>query len=176
MRLNKKSNFKQIGGNMKQCLLDSWLFKIHILVFLFPIIIVNAQERALYKLTESSDLIIVGNVSEINSKWENGNIWTYVTVRSSQTLKGDNKFSEITIRSLGGRVGEISQIISGGPKFEVGEVLLGFLEKDKTAERVYYCIGGKFGKYKFQEGEWVQNNSKQPATFIEKIKGLLKSK
>ena len=161
---------------MKQKISSCQILGALIMLFFIPISLSHAQEKALDRLIEDSNLIIVGNVKEIKCEWENGNIWTYVTIECSQTLKGNNKLNEITIRSLGGNVGNISQIISGSPKFKVGEILLSFLKKDKHSEGIYYCIGGGLGKYRYEDGNWIQNNSKQPESFISKIKSIVDSR
>lgn len=163
---------------MKRHVLKKYLAILFIIQFTILYSFSYAQEKKTADQINASDLIVIGNVKEVKCEWDDNreNIWTYITVECNQTLKGNNKSNNITIRSLGGTIGELSQEISGAPKFEVGEILLSFLSKDKNNNKFYYCIGGELGKYRYKDDNWIQNNMVRSNDFIKIIQNTVNAK
>ncbi|MCL5268043.1 MAG: hypothetical protein M1469_08065 [Bacteroidetes bacterium] len=133
-----------------------------------------AQERTLDDLVRDSQVIVIGNVKNVQSKWDNQkrNIWTYVTISSQSYLKGDITQGELVVRILGGAANDTSQYVSGSPRFDVGEHVLTFLGKD--VQDFYYVNGWEDGKYTYRDGAWIGKNSEFPGQLVTQIKSIVK--
>ena len=98
-------------------------------------------------LTAHARVIVIGRVTDISSHWDTrqAQILTDITVRLDEILKGAAPGAEVTIRQLGGRVGDIESRVEGSPEFSVGERVLLFLttRRDGTL-RVAHLYLGKF--------------------------------
>ena len=111
-------------------------------------IIGQNDSKQIKKLTESSELIIVGKVSAKESFWNENKtrITTKVTINPDEYIKGNNSVSEINVNIPGGEIGEIGEIYSHMPKFENDEEVLVFLQRNPKNE--YRITGGELGKYR----------------------------
>jgi hypothetical protein len=85
-------------------------------------------------LTEQAQVIVIGQVVGISGHWD-----------VDEILKGAVPTPELTIRQLGGRVGDIESRVEGSPEFQLGERVLLFLttRRDGTL-RVAHLYLGKF--------------------------------
>ena len=100
-------------------------------------------------LVESSPLIIIGKVTEVSSKIEKEGkrevIYTYVTVENQTTLKGKTDRPDVSIKMLGGRVGNRGGWSEELFKFKNGEEVLLFLHPEDKAKNIWKIksISGK---------------------------------
>lgn len=96
-------------------------------------------------LTEQAQVIVIGRVVGISGHWDHDQILTDVTVQLDEILKGAVPTPELTIRQLGGRVGDVESRVEGSPEFRLGERVLLFLttRSDGTL-RVAHLYLGKF--------------------------------
>jgi hypothetical protein len=81
------------------------------------------------------DADAVGVVTPVESKavWEEGRIITYTRVKVEQGIAGDvGTGSEAWMRTLGGVVGKIGQLVDGEPVFTANKSSLVFMRKFKT--------------------------------------------
>jgi len=78
------------------------------------------------KLTKSSRLIIRARCVENSSAWDAGEIWTFSTFEPSEIWKGASP-QRVSVRLLGGRVGNLTSNVSGVPRFHAGEEVVLFL-------------------------------------------------
>jgi hypothetical protein len=69
---------------------------------------------------------------EQKSLWENGRIYTYSRVVVQRTLAGDTR-GEAWVRTLGGVVGDVGQIVDGEAVLQVGKPTLLFLHATPNA-------------------------------------------
>lgn len=107
------------------------------------------QKMELSQLTARADLIVVGQVKEIQSRWDPGEtIFTYVTIAVEQSEKG-SPGAEVTLRFPGGEVGGIGLWVSDSPVFKKGEKVKVFLK----GKEIYDIVGLYQGKYSITEGE-----------------------
>jgi len=99
------------------------------------------------EMTLLSESILIGRCTAIRSEWsEDGRkIFTYVTIVPQTFLKGDQIPQEITIKQLGGVVGDIVMRVEGSPVFEVDEEVLLFLKSGPNGS--YSVIGLSQGKF-----------------------------
>jgi hypothetical protein len=67
------------------------------------------------------------------SRWENGQIWTVTSFDVLETMKGTLP-DRITVRLPGGRVGHLTAIVDGTPKFSAADEVVVFLERSRAGE------------------------------------------
>jgi hypothetical protein len=99
------------------------------------------------ELVEQAETIFLGKCVSIKSEWneEGTRIYTYITVAPERPLKGGIVPQQVTIRQLGGEVGDIGMRVEGTSVFEEGEETLLFLERGhKGFHRVLGLNQGKF--------------------------------
>lgn len=83
-------------------------------------------------LVKDADTVCVVVAQETKSLWEDGRIVTYTRVKVEQGVAGDlGAGSEGWVRTLGGSVGKIGQLVDGEPNLAVGKPSLVFLRKFK---------------------------------------------
>jgi len=88
-------------------------------------------------LVSGADAIAVVTPIEAKSVWENGRIYTYTHVRAEQGVAGAlTTGSEGWVRTMGGVVGDIGQLVEGEAVFVQGNrsmVFLHFLDKQTSS-------------------------------------------
>jgi hypothetical protein len=114
-----------------------------LLVFVHAAVPLTVERVSLERLTRSSQLIVRGKVLRSISRWEDRNIYTYTTIRVLESLKGGAQ-PEITVKQMGGTVGEISEVISGAPELQNGEEVILFLVSWKNNYWIHSIVLGKF--------------------------------
>lgn len=91
--------------------------------------------------------IITGRVLSVGSRLdaEQDRIFTYITIRVKEVLKGQITERRITLKHAGGQVAERGSIIFGTPEFKTGEQVLLYLGTWPDGSlRVYQMMLGKF--------------------------------
>lgn len=84
-------------------------------------------------LVKDADAVGVVTPVEQKAVWEEGRIYTYTKVKVDQSVAGDvGTGSDGWIRTMGGVVGKIGQMVDGEPVFVVGKPSLLFLRKWKA--------------------------------------------
>lgn len=86
----------------------------------------------LEKLVAENSTIVVGDVVDANSYWnaDGSFILTDVRLAVSQVLKGRSQDREIKITLMGGRVGDLTTLIIGGPELVPGRSYVLFLNNE----------------------------------------------
>ncbi len=95
----------------------------------------------------SARAIVTGGVVSMGTAYDEKQerVYTYVTLRVQDVLKGDIKEQEIVIKQEGGQFGDRGEIIYGSPEFNVGERVLLYLETWPDGSlRVHQYFLGKF--------------------------------
>ncbi|HEV2855740.1 MAG TPA: hypothetical protein VHC97_23335 [Thermoanaerobaculia bacterium] len=84
------------------------------------------------KLVAENSTIVVGDVVDANSYWnaDGSFILTDVRLAVSQVLKGRPQDREIKITLMGGRVGDLTTLIIGGPELVPGRSYVLFLNNE----------------------------------------------
>jgi hypothetical protein len=84
------------------------------------------------KLVAENSTIVVGDVVDSNSYWnaDGSFILTDVRFAVSQVLKGRSQDREIKITLMGGRVGDLTTLIIGGPELVPGRSYVLFLNNE----------------------------------------------
>lgn len=117
----------------------------------------TVQKFTVSDLAKKSESIVLARVEDESARMEEGTkeIYTYITLRVLEDVKGakrnDNaknpKAEEmITIRQLGGSVGNLISVVPGMPTFRKGEEVVVFLsQKDRAGYP--WVMGLQQGKY-----------------------------
>jgi hypothetical protein len=88
---------------------------------------ISVVDKSLEQLLEQSDDVIYGVVTDISSRYVQGEpsqqIYTFITFSEIQGIKNPeaNNQTEFLLRMAGGRVGSRAQVIPGAPRFQLGE-------------------------------------------------------
>ncbi|MGA2843980.1 MAG: hypothetical protein ABSF68_01025 [Candidatus Acidiferrales bacterium] len=78
------------------------------------------------KLTHVSRLILRARCVENSTAWDAGEIWTFTTYEPTEVWKGSAP-PRVSVRLLGGRIGNLTSNVSGVPRFRAGEDVVLFL-------------------------------------------------
>ena len=157
------------------------MYKIFLILFLLGFYSTCfAQQEAvdLKELTTNSDAIITGKVTQQTSSWDENKtrIYTLATVRVDEYIKGSNSGNTVTIKYLGGEVGEVGELYSHMPRFEDDEEVLVFLKKDVNSAN-YKVSSGESGKISLMNdprtGELMTNSNVRVSAIKSQIKNIL---
>jgi hypothetical protein len=108
----------------------------------------TVEKMSLRDLASRSNAIVRATVQDQYSRTEaNKEIYTYITLKVLEPVKGPKADALITIRQLGGVVDNIASIVPGMPKFTKGEEVVVFLTKNDVA--------GYPGVVGLQQGKYV---------------------
>jgi|GEM_PF-2205139 len=123
---------------------------------------------------KKSDLIVIGTVTNMTSKWDENkkNIYTYVTVKCIDCLKG-KKLKVITIKVAGGIVGEVGIEITTAEKYTISEKIFAFLKKN--SDGTYSVIAARDGKYTYKGANIINSHEMilHDHTFIDSINQMI---
>jgi hypothetical protein len=107
----------------------------------------TVQKLSLQELAKRSDAIAVAVVEDATARYDaNKEIYTYITLRVLDPVKGAHKDETLTIRQIGGTVGSIASVVSGMPTFKKGEEVVVFLSQ-KDPAGYPWVMGLQQGKY-----------------------------
>jgi hypothetical protein len=137
------------------------IFICAMIFFLLPI--PNARgamvKLSLEQLVQDADLIILGTVESVESRWVAGKIFSFATVSVSSTIKGELESGQgkVTVKFPGGKIGEIDMKVEDSPDYKPGEYTLVFLQK--IPNQLYYMtLGSSQGKYLIKDDIVVREN------------------
>lgn len=133
---------------------------------------------SLRPIVVQSDLIVVGEVLNVESKWSDGKgsmIFTYVTVAVEEYLKGSSDSNDIVIRYPGGEIKEDNiglLVTGGGPSFAPGEKVILILRQ--LADKHHYgVVDPLHGKFLIDARGNVSGFARSKQAFIDMIKSLV---
>jgi len=155
-----------------------------IVIILFSLnLYCHTREMTLKEKVNKSDLIVIGEVQDVESRWDerHSDIFTYVTVSIEECIKGSNNLEIITIRILGGSVINEEGVLIG--EIYTGWVSPGFMEKEKVFlflklipdEEYYAVLNSVYGKYKIYDDNNVSNTNYSKEELVNKIKSIMAS-
>ncbi len=138
-----------------------------------------AQKRlnTLEKLTQNAEMIVTGKVTQMESGWnaEETRIYTTITIAVDQFLKGEQSDHTLTLQELGGEVGEVGELYTHVPKFNMNEEVLVFVKKDQNDQ--LHVAGGVKGKLSIitdeRTGSKTVNGYQSYNSFLKKINDLV---
>ena len=137
--------------------------------------IAQVETTNLQKLTESSEIILLGKVTDTQSEWNENRdrIYTKVRIKADEFIKGNNSSADIIITIPGGEVGDVGELYSDLPTFELKEEVLLFANRDN--ENNYVINNGLEGKYNISNDEKAGIKMNGKLTSIQNIKDKIKS-
>lgn len=107
----------------------------------------TVQKFSLQDLTKKSEAIVMAKVEDAYAVREaNGEVYTYVTLRVTDSVKGMKGATTVTVRQLGGRVDNIESIVPGMPSFRKDEEVVLFLTA-RDGAGYPWVMGLQQGKY-----------------------------
>jgi len=120
-------------------------FVLFILFSVTPVVMALMPKMSVEELTGDADVIIIGNVKEVESRW---NLWrtqinTYSTVSVEKYIKGTGSETLIIIAE-GGTVGDSNVWVEDTSVFTKNEKVLVFLKKAGSEFRVAGLVQGKY--------------------------------
>lgn len=115
-------------------------------------------------LAGQADAVVVGTVTASKAQWNEGKtkIFTLTTVKIIEAVKGDLK-GEVAVRTFGGEVDGLAQMVPGMPQFKKDEEVVLFL---KNEDKAWHVVGLGQGKYVV-----LREKDKDPIV-INKLEGL----
>lgn len=124
-----------------------------VLAFLAPDLRAQSIEVTPAALAVKSDIVAVGKVSSLASRWngDHSRIFTSVTLSVEQYVKGGTPGQPLTIVVPGGEVDGVGELYSHMATFQQGESVLVFAEKDARGN--YRVSSGQQGKYTVSKDE-----------------------
>ncbi len=113
----------------------------------------TVQKLSMKDLSKNSAAIVRAEVVDSDARYDaDKEIYTYVTLRVLEPVKGSRKDDVITIRQLGGIVDQIASIVPGMPTFKKGEEVVVFLSGN-TKAGYPMVVGLQQGKYSVSQDE-----------------------
>ncbi|MFZ2411930.1 MAG: PGF-CTERM sorting domain-containing protein [Candidatus Methanoperedens sp.] len=128
-------------------MLTSFVFLLFILFAVTPTVSASMVKISLEDLTGEADVILIGDVKEVESRW---NLWrtmiyTYSTLSVEKYIKGTGHENEtLTIITKGGEVGDYGVWVEDTPLFTKNETVLVFLKKEGNEFSVAGWAQGKY--------------------------------
>ena len=116
-----------------------------------------ARALPLEELTRRSHHVLLGEPLEAYSQWERigqrRRIVTYTRVRTDDVLAGaDPRDSELLVRTLGGRVGELGELVHGEALLRLGERSVLFVMPSQSALAITAMAQGHYPLFKDARG------------------------
>lgn len=108
----------------------------------------TVQKFSVSDLTKKSETIAMARVTDVSSRWDENHkeIYTYITLKVLDGVKGSHKNDVLTIRQLGGSVDNLISVVPGMPAFKTDEEVVVFLSpKDRAGYP--WVMGLQQGKY-----------------------------
>lgn len=126
----------------------SFLVMVAVIVFMQVDSTLAWQIRHTLKvLVETSPLIMMGKVYDISSKIEKDDkarevVYTYVIIQSEYILKGELEKTTLSIKMLGGKIGNNGGWSEQWMPFKIGEEVLLFLHPKDKANNIWELKSG----------------------------------
>lgn len=90
------------------------------------------QASTAKRLYDTADVVATGVITNSSAIMVGSQIWTYMEVAVDEYLKNSQRAGNLTIKSMGGNVGNIGSFVEDSPLFHVGDRVLLFLYKNST--------------------------------------------
>ena len=149
------------------------------LFFIAPAYLAQQATVGLKDLTNGADVIITGKVTQQTSSWnkDKSRIYTLATVQVDEYIKGSSSGNAVTIKYLGGEVGDVGEIYSHMPRFEDKEEVMLFLKRDNSSPD-YKVYDGENGKIRIindpKTGEKITTSNVRVNSLKSQIKSYTK--
>ncbi len=145
----------------------------------YPAYLAQQMSSELQDLAIGSDVILIGQVTKQTASWNENKtkIYTKAIIQVDEYLKGNITEGTVTVKYLGGEVGEIGEMYSHMPRFEDKEEILIFLKKDDK-DTEYKVFSGETGKISIvndpKTGEKITTSNVRISSIKLQIKSYIK--
>ncbi|HUW95946.1 MAG TPA: matrixin family metalloprotease, partial [Anaerolineae bacterium] len=125
----------------------------------------TVEELSLEELVNRATRIVRGTVIDTSAQWnaDHSRIYTYVTLRPIEYVKGTARVGDVVFAVPGGTVGELTLLVSDVPVFREGEETVVFLR-----DEYFQVVGWRQGKYTVEQGVVVETGQSRES-FIGEI-------
>jgi hypothetical protein len=108
----------------------------------------TVQKFSVSDLTKKSATIALARVEDVSSRWDENHkeIYTFISLKVLDGVKGSHKNDVLTIRQLGGTVDGLISVVPAMPSFKTGEEVVVFLSPNDRAGYPW-VMGLQQGKY-----------------------------
>ena len=108
-------------------------------------------------LVRASSAVVVATAEEQHSVWEDGRIYTYSRIHVDTNVAGElAQDGEAWVKTMGGIVAKVGQVVDGEPVFIVGRPSLVFLHRKKGDVSGVFLVTaraqGQYGIYADEQG------------------------
>jgi hypothetical protein len=88
------------------------------------------ERMSVAKMTQNAQLVVRAQCLANSVAWDGGEIWTFTSFEVEDSWKGapSGAAQQVTVRLLGGSVGNLTSTVSGVPRFRPGEEVILFLQ------------------------------------------------
>lgn len=116
------------------------------------------------QMSHAAQAIVRARCLEKSTGWDAGEIWTFTSFDVQEVWQGSAP-ARITVRLLGGRVGNLTSSVSGVPRFRSGEEVVLFLER--TARGDFSVVSWEQGTFRIhrEAATGVENVTQDSALF-----------
>lgn len=152
---------------------------------IFTLLYINVYSQKSFAdlkyMSKKAEVILTGKVVKQDSYWDKNKtrIYTDVTLRVDEVIKGKTIQNEVVVKHPGGEVGEIGELYSHMPKFKPDEEILLFAEPDKEIGK-FKVFNGENGKIqiidKDKNGEKITALNKKISVIKKEIKKYIDEK
>ena len=150
---------------MQLLILKDAMKKITSLLFLFCIVWVSnafttimIKQFSVEEMTHRSDTVVLGVVKNVEYKMNDRNqLFTFVTIETTDVLKGDTENTEFEIIEIGGKTEKYTTAVYGAPTYIQSEEVLLFLRDHIEKVDLKRVVGLKLGKYSVVEDSQTGN-------------------
>ena len=138
------------------------------LAFAAAISATTIERMSLQKMAQSAPVIVRAQCKGNSVVRDAGEVWTLSSFAVEETWRGETT-PQITVRLLGGRMGDITAHVSGVPRFQPGEDVVLFLEPTKRGD--FSVVSWEQGTFRIRRNpsggtpEIVTQDSASFATF-----------
>lgn len=129
---------------------------------------------SLDQLADRADTILIGTVTGKESRRDaqGGNIYTLVTLKTEQQIKGQPAPETVSIRVQGGELDGISQKVEDSPLFQQGEKVIVFLTAGDGGTMT--VVGGLQGKGVIENGTVTSVVQTLSGLQVERVSAMIK--
>lgn len=123
------------------------------------------------ELTEQSSLVVLGRVVDIRYQWEDqrqSSVNTVLTVEVSRYLKGRGG-ATVTVKQLGGRIGDFGDEVSGTPSFDVNDEVILFLVAHNGDYWIHSIALGAFNILTENDGQQYILNDLRTVSLVDPV-------
>lgn len=106
------------------------------------------ERMSVAKMTQAAELVVRAQCVANSTRWDGGEIWTFTSFAVEDSWKGapSGAAQQLTVRLLGGSVGNLSSTVSGVPRFRPGEEVILFPQS--TARGDYSIVSWVQGTFR----------------------------